>query len=49
MLTTGLFAYAMSGNIRGNGHYNASTRMKERDQFGYEPKTINIGGKWVSY
>ena len=49
MLTTGLFQYAMSGNIRGNGHYNASTRMKERDQFGYEPKTINIGGKWISY
>jgi len=48
-LATSLFGYAMSGNIRGNGHYNASTRMKERDQFGYEPKTINIGGKWVSY
>ena len=41
--------YAMGGNIRGNGNYNASTRKKERDQFGYEPKTINIGGKWVSY
>ena len=49
MLTGSLFSYAMSGNIRGNGHYNASTRMKERDQFGYEPKTINIGGKWISY
>ena len=49
MLTAGLFQYAMSGNIRGNGHYNASRRMKERDQFGYEPKTINIGGKWISY
>jgi len=48
-LAASLFGYAMSGNIRGNGHYNASTRMKERDQFGYEPKTINIGGKWVSY
>ena len=41
--------YAMSGNIRGNGHYNASRRNKERDQLGYQPKTINIGGKWVSY
>ncbi len=41
--------YAMSGNIRGNGHYNASRRNKERDQMGYQPKTINIGGKWVSY
>jgi len=39
----------MGGNIRGNGNYNASRRKKERDQFGYEPKTINIGGKWVSY
>ena len=49
LLTSSLYGYAMSGNIRGNGHYNASTRMKERDQFGYEPKTINIGGKWISY
>ena len=39
----------MAGNIRGNGNYNASRRKKERDNFGYEPKTINIGGKWVSY
>jgi len=44
-----LWQYAMAGNIRGNGHYNASRRRKERDNFGYEPKTINIGGKWVSY
>ena len=44
-----LWQYAMGGNIRGNGHYNASRRTKERDNFGYEPKTINIGGKWVSY
>ena len=41
--------YAMAGNIRGNGHYNASRRTKERDQFGYQTKTINIGGKWVSF
>ena len=44
-----LWSYAMAGNIRGNGNYNASRRKKERDQFGYEPKTINIAGKWVSY
>ena len=44
-----LWQYAMSGNIRGNGHYNASRRSKERDNFGYETKTINIAGKWVSY
>ena len=49
MLTATLFNYAMSGNIRGNGHYNAGRRTKERDQFGYLPKTINIGGKWVNY
>ena len=49
MLSATLFNYAMAGNIRGNGHYNASRRSKERDQFGYQPKTINIGGKWVSY
>ena len=49
LVTTSLFNYAMSGNIRGNGHYQAGRRMKERDQFGYEPKTINIGGTWVSY
>ena len=49
LLTGTLWQYAMAGNIRGNGHYNASRRKKERDQFGYEPKTINIGGKWVSY
>jgi len=49
LLSATLFNYAMSGNIRGNGHYNAARRSKERDQFGYEPKTINLGGKWVSY
>ena len=49
MLSSALFNYDMAGNIRGNGHYNASRRSKERDQFGYEPKTINLGGKWVSY
>ncbi len=49
LLTQTGWQYAMTGNIRGNGHYNASRRNKERTQFGYEPKTINIGGKWVSY
>jgi len=52
-----LFGYAMAGNIRGNGHYNASRRNKERDQFGYDPKTIRFpvpgGGPdndiWISY
>jgi len=49
VMTKTLWDYAMAGNIRGNGHYNSSQRKKERDQFGYEPKTINIAGKWVSY
>jgi len=49
LLVGSLWQYAMAGNIRGNGHYNQSRRSKERDNFGYEPKTINIGGKWVSY
>ena len=49
ILTGSLWQYAMAGNIRGNGSYNASRRTKERDQFGYIPKTINIAGKWVSY
>jgi hypothetical protein len=49
LLVSTLFGYAMAGNIRGNGHYNASERNKQRDQMGYEPKTIRIGDKWVSY
>jgi len=49
LLVGSLWQYAMAGNIRGNGNYNASRRKKERDNFGYETKTINIGGKWVSY
>ena len=56
-MVTSLFGYAMAGNIRGNGHYNASRRNKERDQFGYDPKTIRFpvpgGGPdndiWISY
>jgi len=49
LLVGSLWGYAMGGNVRGNGNYNASRRKKERDNFGYEPKTINIAGKWVSY
>ena len=44
-----LWGYAMGGNIRGNGHYNASKRNKERDEMGYDPKTIRIGDNWYSY
>ena len=49
LLASTLFGYALGGNIRGNGHYNASRRNKERDEMGYEPKTIKIGNKWVSF
>jgi len=49
LLTGTLWQYAMAGNIRGSGHYNASRRNKERDMFGYQPWTVNIGGKWVEY
>ena len=49
LLVGTLHQYAMTGNIRGNGHYNASRRKKERDEMGYDPKTINIFGKWISY
>ena len=49
LLVSTLFGYAMAGNIRGNGHYNASERNKQRDQMGYIPKTIRIGDKWVSF
>ena len=48
LLTFTLFQYALAGNIRGNGHYNASRRNKERD-LGHEPKTIKIGNRYISY
>ena len=49
LLTKSLWDYSLAGNIRGNGHYNATRRNNERSQFGYEPRTINIGGRWVSF
>jgi len=49
ILTKSLWDYAMAGNITGNGHYNKTRRAKERDQLGFAPKSINIGGKWISY
>ena len=55
LLTKGLYDYAMAGNIRGNGHYNKSRRIKERNNLRYEPKTIRfpVPGEdndvWVSY
>ena len=41
--------YALGGNIRGNGPVNPAERQKLRDNYGWEPKTINIGGRWVSF
>ncbi len=49
MITTGLLGYAVGGNIRGNGPVNAAERRAMRDNYGWTPKTINIGGKWFSY
>jgi hypothetical protein len=49
LLTSGLMGHALSGKIRGNGPENKSERKKLRDNFNWQPKTINIGGKWVSY
>jgi hypothetical protein len=49
MLVGGMWSYAMSGNIRGNGSYEPTKRRVDRDQFGFVEKTIKIGDKWVSY
>ena len=48
ILASGLM-YAHAGNIRGNGPVNANERKLMRDNFGWQPKTIKIGNKWVSY
>ena len=48
-ITKLLWDYAMGGNIRGNGHYNADRRRKERDEMGYVPNEIRIAGKWFDY
>jgi hypothetical protein len=48
LMTAGLWSYAMGGNIRGNGPVNAAERRKLTDM-GWRPKTINVGGNWVSY
>lgn len=49
LLTSGLMGHALSGKIRGNGPENKGERKKLRDNFNWQPKQINIGGKWVSY
>ena len=49
LTASSMLGYALGGNIRGNGPVNPGERKKLRDNFGWQPKTINIGGKWVSY
>jgi hypothetical protein len=49
LLATSMMGYALGGNIRGNGPVNAGERKKLRDNFGWQPKTINVAGKWISY
>lgn len=49
LLVSGMWHYAMSGNIRGNGSHNPSQRRVDRDQFGFTSKTIKLGDKWVSF
>ena len=49
MLAGGLYSYAMSGNVRGNGSFDPAQRRIDRDQFGFVEKTIKLGNKWVSF
>lgn len=49
LLASSMMGYALGGNIRGNGPVNAGERKKLRDNFGWQPKTINVFGKWVSF
>lgn len=49
MITAAAFAYAMGGNIHGNGPVNAGERKKLRDNKFFFPKTIKIGNKRISY
>jgi hypothetical protein len=49
MLVSGLYGYAMAGNITGNGSHDPTQRRIDRDQFGFQRKSIKIGDKWVSF
>ena len=49
MLAGGMYSHAMSGNIRGNGSFDPAQRRVDRDQFGFQSKTIKIGDTWVSF
>ena len=49
LTSSSLLGYALAGNIRGNGPVNAGERKKLRDNFGWQPKHINVAGNWVSF
>ena len=49
MLVSGLYGYAMAGNVTGNGSHEPTQRRIDRDQFGFQRKSIKVGDKWVSY
>ena len=49
LLVGGLYSYAMSGNVTGNGSHDPTQRRIDRDQFGFQEKSVKIGDKWVSY
>ena len=49
LMIASLMGYAMSGNLRGNGPVNGRERQQMKDTYNWTPKTIKIGGKWVSY
>jgi len=49
LTSSALLGHALAGNVRGNGPVNAGERKKLRDNFNWQPKMINVGGKWISY
>jgi len=49
LVLSALWGYAMEGNIRGNGPVNAAERRRLMDNYGWRPKTIKVGDKWISY
>jgi hypothetical protein len=49
LTASSLMGHALAGNIRGNGPVNSGERKKLRDNFGWQPKHINVAGKWISY
>ena len=48
LLVSSLSAYALGGNIRGNYPRDATSK-RQWQQAGIKPKTINVGGAWMSF